>query len=81
MNLDNTLLSDAGLVHLSGLTNLTFLHLGSTLITDEGLVHLKGLTSLEDLIVTRTAVTQDGVDQLKETLVDTNVQLKYIAGQ
>lgn len=82
LNLDNVAyLSDAGLVHLKGMQNLKFLHLGSTMITDDGLVHLEPLTSLDDLKVTRTGVTEEGVTALKKTLSDTEIQLKYIAGE
>ncbi len=42
-------ITDAGLMHLTGLTNLQDLTLSSTKITDAGLVHLKGLTKLETL--------------------------------
>ena len=41
-------ITDAGLVHLQGLTGLERLHLTSTPITDAGLVHLQGLTCLRD---------------------------------
>ena len=41
--------TDAGLVHLKGLTNLRRLWLRNTKIIDGGLEHLKGLTSLETL--------------------------------
>ena len=42
-------MTDAGLVHLKGLTKLQTLDLGSTKVTDAGLVHLKGLTQLQSL--------------------------------
>jgi hypothetical protein len=47
--LSGTKVTDAGLVHLSGLTNLERLNLSGTNVTDAGLVHLKGLTQLSDL--------------------------------
>ena len=53
--------TDAGLVHLEGLTNLQSLHLSETQITDAVLVHLKGLTSLE----INTQVTGAGLVHLK----------------
>ena len=70
--------SDAGLVHLQGMSKVTFLPLGSTTITDAGLVHLESLKALKDLKVTRTAVTEDGVAKLKEKLPTTEIQLKYL---
>lgn len=81
LNLDNTQLSDAGLKSLAGMHKLTFLHLGSTLISDAGLPELAGLKKLRDLKVTRTAVTQAGVTELRQQLPDTEIQLKYIAGE
>ena len=41
-------MTDAGLAHLKGLTNLE-LDLSGTQVTDAGLSHLKGLTNLSDL--------------------------------
>ncbi len=38
--------TDAGLKHLKGLTNLQSLDLGQTQVTDAGLEPLKGLTQL-----------------------------------
>ena len=42
-------ITDAGLVHLKGMTNLKQLDLSRTQITDAGLVHLAGLTKLQQL--------------------------------
>ena len=61
-------LTDAGLVHLMGLTNLHELSLRNNQITDAGLVHLKGLTELNELDLRRTKVTEAGVTKLKEPL-------------
>jgi hypothetical protein len=38
--------TDAGLVHLEGLTNISFLDLQNTRVSDAGLIHLKGLAKL-----------------------------------
>ena len=57
--------TDAGLVHLKGLTNLEKMHLWDTAITDAGLVHLKGLTNLAHLSLTTTKVTDAGLVHLK----------------
>lgn len=81
LNLDQTGLGDDGLAYLSGMAKLTFLHLGSTGITNDGLEHLKSLTSLKDLKVTRTDVNEEGVAELKKSLTNTDIQLKYVAGQ
>ena len=42
-------MTDAGLEHLKGLTNLQSLDLTFTKVTDAGLEHLKGLTKLQSL--------------------------------
>ena len=42
-------MTDAGLEHLKGLTQLQSLCLGNTKVTDAGLEHLKGLTQLQSL--------------------------------
>ena len=68
VNLWNTQITDAGLVHLEGLTSLRTLHLYNTQITDAGLVHLQGLTSLQDLNLSDTKITDAGVAKLKEAL-------------
>jgi len=62
--------SDAGLKHLSGLTNLTRLRLSNTdlthtHVTDAGMVHLKGLTNLTELALGCTGVSDGGLVHLK----------------
>ena len=42
-------MTDAGLEHLKGLSQLQRLDLASTQVTDAGLEHLKGLTQLQTL--------------------------------
>ena len=81
LNLDNSQISDDCLKHLSGMSKLSFLHLGSTLVSDAGLPALNGLSSLKALKVTRTAVTEEGIAELKKSLPDTEIQLRYLAGQ
>ncbi|MFK7779425.1 MAG: hypothetical protein QM501_15075 [Gimesia sp.] len=81
LNLDNTRLGNASLKSLKDMQQLEFLHLGSTAITDAGLVELEGLTSLKDLKLTRTAITEKRVAELQKKLPNTEIQLKYIAGQ
>jgi Leucine-rich repeat (LRR) protein len=61
-------LTDAGLVHLKGLTSLQRLTLSGTKVTDAGLVHLKGLTSLKMLSLQKTKVTDAGVKDLQSAL-------------
>ena len=42
-------MTDAGLEHLKGLTQLRELNLNDTQVTDAGLEHLKGLTQLQSV--------------------------------
>ncbi|MGO8753589.1 MAG: hypothetical protein ACLQNE_47250 [Thermoguttaceae bacterium] len=55
--LDHTQVTDAGLAHLKGLTQLQQLSLDNTQVTDAGLEHLKGLTQLQTLFFDSTKVT------------------------
>jgi len=64
--LSNTQITNAGLVHLKGLTNLDTLILTNTKITDAGLVHLKDLTNLIWLDLSHTQITDAGLEHLKE---------------
>jgi len=61
-------ITDADLVHLKEMSNLTEINLESTEITDAGLVHLKGLTKLQNLSLHRTKITDAGVAELKKAL-------------
>ncbi|MBB5039249.1 c-type cytochrome domain-containing protein [Prosthecobacter dejongeii] len=66
VDLARTKVTDAGLVGLTGMKNLTELHLENTGITDAGLDHLKGLGSLEYLNLYNTKVTDAGAKKLAE---------------
>ena len=59
--------TDAGLVHLKGLTGLDVLLVGPG-ITDAGLVHLEVLTGLGKLTLSHSKVTDAGLAKLKEAL-------------
>ena len=59
-----TKITDAGLVHLKGLSDLRRLDLGYTSVTDEGLTQLKYLTKLETLDLTHTKIGDKGLAQL-----------------
>ena len=72
-NMD-TPITDAGLVHLTGLTKLQTLNLACDQITDAGLVHLKGLTNLERLLLYNTQVTDAGVAELKKALPNCDIR-------
>ena len=68
VNLDNTQITDVGLVHLKDLANLQKLNLNRTEITDAGLSHLKKLTNLQTLFLKDTKVTDAGIPELQEAL-------------
>ena len=68
VDFNETQVTDAGLMHLKGLTKLELLYLNRTQITDAGLEHLKGLTNLEDLWLNGTQVTDEGVKKLQQAL-------------
>ena len=57
--------TDAGLAHLKGLTELRGLMLTSKRITDAGLAHLKGLSQLRSLSLSNAQVTDAGLVHLK----------------
>ena len=61
---DDVQITDAGLVHLAGLTSLQGLGLSNTEITDAGLVHLSGLTNLQRLRLSNTEITDAGLVHL-----------------
>jgi Leucine Rich repeat len=57
--------TDAGLEHLKGLTQLQRLVLHRTQVTDTGLEHLKGLIQLQTLDLSSSNVTDAGLENLK----------------
>lgn len=60
--------TDAGLIHLKGLPNLSTLKLSGADIGDAGLEHLKALPSLSQLKLRATKVTEQGVNDLADAL-------------
>ena len=62
--LGGTKVTDAGLAHLKGLTQLQSLNLGFTKVTDTGLEHLRRLTKLQRLNLNYTKVTDAGLEYL-----------------
>jgi hypothetical protein len=60
-----TRVTDAGLVHFAGLTQLRSLNLAYTNVTDAGLVHIKGLSQLRDLSLGHTNVSGPGLVHTK----------------
>ena len=68
-----TKVTDDGLVHLAGMTELRRLYLKNTRITDSGLEHLKGLTKLNQLDLRSTKVTDVGVKKLQTALPNCDI--------
>jgi internalin A len=77
LSLHATQVSDAGLVHLRGLTNLTELSLSGTKVSDAGLAHLKGLTNLSRLALRRTDMSDAGLVHLKGLTNLSRLKLDY----
>ena len=69
-----TNVTDAGLMHLLGLTELITLDLGGNYhVSDAGLVHIQGLTKLTTLELGFTEVTDAGVEKLQQVLPKCNI--------
>ena len=66
--LDASEVTDAGLVHLKRLSNLSVLTLIDTQVTDAGLAHLKELSNLSELDLVRSQATFGGVRELRRVL-------------
>ena len=69
--------TDRGLAHLQGLTNLLELNLMDARITDAGMAYLKRLTSLLELDLSYTKVTDAGMVNLKEMTALRKLDLSY----
>jgi serine/threonine protein kinase len=65
VDLSGTLASDADLINLAAMPNVTALNLAGTKITDKGLAQVESLTKLTSLTLTNTAVTDEGLSHLK----------------
>jgi hypothetical protein len=68
VDLSRSRITDAGLGHLKGLTNLEQLNLNDSRITDAALVHLKGLTHLRELVISDTQISDTGFNELQAAL-------------
>ena len=77
LNLEDTPITNARLVHLAGLTDLEYLGLSRTRITDAGLVHLARLANLTKLTLGNTPITDAGLTHLKGL---TNLQTLSLYG-
>ena len=66
--------TDAGVKHLHGLTQLRTLWLNHTRVTDAGLEHLKGLSQLQELFLDERGVTDTGVMKLHQALPNCEIR-------
>ncbi len=66
--MNNTKITDAGLIHLSKLTALKVLYLDKTQITNVGLTHLSKLNALFELYLFNTPITNAGYEKIKAAL-------------
>ena len=64
LNLRDTKITGAGLVHLKGLAKLRELHLERTAVGDEGIENLAGLLNLEYLNLYKTKITDKSLAHL-----------------
>jgi hypothetical protein len=72
LSLNNTEVTDAGLVHLRGL-KIWSLRLDNTKITDAGLTHLKELTELREVFLRNTQISDAGYRDLQKLLPNVTV--------
>jgi hypothetical protein len=73
VDLTGKVVTDEGLSHLKGFTNLQVLSLSKSTVKDGGLVHLEGLADLNTLRLVSTAVGDDGLKYLRKL-----VSLNYL---
>lgn len=65
LDLNGLPISDEGLMHLEGMTQLKNIHLINARVSDAGLVHLSRLTNLQGLSLTGARVTDAGLEHLQ----------------
>ena len=70
-------ISDAGLKHLKGMTNLNNLNLYKTRVTGSGLAELKDLPNLQTLNLSRSRITDAGLANLKGWKSLRSLSLEY----
>ena len=77
LSLSNCAITNAGLVHLRGLTGLEELNLTLTPVSDEGLVHLSGLKALRVISLASTQCTGGGFVHLRSSAGLENVNFHF----
>jgi hypothetical protein len=61
-------ITDAGPVHLEGLTNLVSRDIQQSKVSDRGLEHPKGLTKLRETMIGETPITDEGIKKLQRAV-------------
>jgi hypothetical protein len=65
-------ITDDGLRHLAGLTNLEELVIHAPQLTDAALIHLRGLKRLKRLEIGESKITPEGLAELRKQLPELN---------
>jgi hypothetical protein len=73
VDVNGSMVSDAGLAYFSRLYRLRILNLAGTNISDAGLRHLERLSYLEELNLQGTRVTEQGIRALQRKLPGTRI--------
>ena len=74
LNLHDTGVSDAGLVHFKDFKSLEHINVRETQVTDAGLHHFKDCKNLKQLWLNNTKVTNAGIDELKKALPQCKIE-------
>jgi Leucine-rich repeat (LRR) protein len=75
LNLDNTRITDEGLKHLAGMTQLEELNLSNTQVTDAGVASLAKFRALKTLKLNQClSVSSEAIEQLRQALPQLEVQ-------
>ncbi len=72
-------ITDVGLEHLKGHSQICVLSLHRTGITDSGLEHLAGMSALESLDISNTAVSDDGLASIGNRRLDKLMDLNLVS--
>lgn len=73
LDLSNSLLTDADLESIRGLSELEELNLEQTLVTDSGMENVRGLKRLKSLRLYNTDVTEECCEELRRALPDSSI--------
>jgi hypothetical protein len=71
--LSGTNVTDAGIVHLTGMTELTSLDLSFAAVTDETIERLRAFNKLKSIRLLGTGVTRQGVIRLRQAFPNADI--------